>query len=349
MKGYARFCYGLFGWLGRPLGKDKTELEETLAKARMDMTTEVYYAFAFTTTLLVSSIVTFALVFIDLLNIPPLGKGLVTGSIESLLNIRTPFLYDLLRPILENVLYFAILIFLLLLLICKLYFFGIRLPILGRVGHSANMKKKARAKTVDLYIPYASSFVAAMAASNATIDVIMKGLASQTRKCSFWEKVMLGKPERSVYPEIDLEATGIYNDIKVLGLDTVTAIKNSVGRAPSPKLGEFFQGIYSTITSGGNLKLYFLNASEKYMQDNKQEQRLFLDQLALTVESYIVIAIAMPIFLIIMMVITMWVSGSGGGGGDASAGQLYLIIFGLLPLIHSGFAFGLYAKAKRRT
>jgi len=248
-------------------------------------------------------------------------------------------------PLFENTMIYMAALLALTVLISKFYFFGITVG--GRlIGNAAQMKRHSRAKVVDLYLPYASSFVAAMAASNATIEVIMKGIASQKKESSFWEKVLSGKKERSVYPEIDAEATSIYNDIKVLGLDTVTAIRNGVERAPSPKLAEFFQGIYSTITSGGNLKLYFLNASEKYMMDNKQEQKVFLDQLALTVESYIVIAIAMPIFLIIMMVITMWVSGSGGGW-DASASQLFLIIFGLLPLIHSGFAFGLYTQAKK--
>jgi len=333
MKGYARFCYGLFGWLGRLIARKKPEVEEILTKARMDMTAEVYYATAVTNTLLITFIGTFAIVMVDFF-------------LSHLILVLAALILIYISPVLLILLvYYHIIIFLLLLLVCKIYFFGVRIG--GHmIGHAAYIKRKHRAKIVDRYLPYAASFVAAMAASNATVQVIMKGLAGQKKKCTFWERVITGKPERSVYPEIDLEATAIYNDIKVLGLDTVTAIRSGVKRAPSSKLAEFLQGIYSTVTSGGNLKLYFLNAAEKYMEDNKQEQRVFLDQLALTVESYIVIAIAMPIFLIIMLVITMWVSGSGGGG-DTSANQLYLIIFGLLPLIHSSFAAGLYSKAKK--
>ena len=62
---------------------------------------------------------------------------------------------------------------------------------------------------------------------------------------------------------------------------------------------------------------------------------MFLETLAMLAESYVVVAVAMPLFLIVMLVIMFWVSGSGS---QMSEGMLYGIVLGLLPLIHISYS-----------
>ena len=108
----------------------------------------------------------------------------------------------------------------------------------------------------------------------------------------------------------------------------------AVDRAASPWVTEFFQGMVGTLTSGGNLKLYFLNRAEHYMRENRVRLHVFLETLAMMAESYVVVAVAMPLFLIVMLVIMFWVSGSGA---QLSETMVYGVVMGVLPVIHISY------------
>ncbi|MCK4615196.1 MAG: type II secretion system F family protein, partial [Thermoplasmata archaeon] len=151
--------------------------------------------------------------------------------------------------------------------------------------------------------------------------------------------------DRDVFPIISEEAAAVYRDMQILGIDTLTAIQHAVDRAPSPWLAEFFQGISSTLSSGGNLKLYFLNSAERFMEDIKQDQKQLLEQLAIQAEMFVTVAVAMPIFLIIILIITVWISSGTQTGNSMST--LYLVIFAFVPLLHFFFATMTYLNIKK--
>ncbi|MEE2811691.1 MAG: type II secretion system F family protein [Candidatus Thermoplasmatota archaeon] len=184
---------------------------------------------------------------------------------------------------------------------------------------TAEREKKARGERLEKFLPYAASYTAAMAAANATPMRIFKSLAAN----------------EEIYGEIAYDSAMIYRDISLLGMDLITAIKHAVNRAASPWATEFFQGMVGTLSSGGNLKLYFLNRAEHYMRENRIRLTLFLDSLGLMAESYVVVAVAMPLFLIVMLVIMFWVSGAGS---QISEGMVYGIVMGVLPMIHIAYS-----------
>jgi len=185
--------------------------------------------------------------------------------------------------------------------------------------NTAARELKQRSDRLEKFLPYASSYTAAMSAANASPQKIFKSLALN----------------EEIYGDIAYDSGLIYRDMTLLGYDLLTAIKLSVDRAASPWLTEFFQGMVGTLTSGGNLKLYFLNRAEHYMRENRTRLQVFLETLAMLAESYVVVAVAMPLFLIVMLVIMFWVSGSGS---QMSEGMLYTIILGVLPLIHVAYS-----------
>ena len=312
--GMADTAYSLFSFMADPMAASKYDLKDQLKKANMNLTPEQYVAL-YIMAMVVTSILALPMAFFM---VPILFGGLF-GLSGTLLQ-----LVQLLMSLLPLYTY--------------LYFW--------KLGSPAS-KAKQRGKTVNLYIPYAATYIASLAAANATLPVIFKSLAEQKEpKTGFslkMAKAFDGDEEKEIYPEICKEAGQVYKDITLLGIDSVTALKNAVERAPSAKLAEFFQGIFSTITSGGSLKKYFLNSAEHYMEDNKQQQKEDLDFIALMAETYVVVGIAMPIFLLIILIITQWISK---GGGEMDASMLYLIIFVLLPTIHLSFAAILYSSTK---
>lgn len=116
----------------------------------------------------------------------------------------------------------------------------------------------------------------------------------------------------------------------------MSTLKEAVDRSPSERFAEFLQGIVGTLTSGGNLKLYFLNRSEYYAQANRMHVKSVIQQMALFAEAYVVMAVALPIFAMIMAVITFWVSGSGM---KLEEEHLYMMVFGMFPMIQIFFAY----------
>ena len=199
--------------------------------------------------------------------------------------------------------------------------FGVLMPYgaFKYFGNTAQREKAARGDRLEKFLPYAASYTAAMSAANATPTKIFKSLAAN----------------EEIYGEIAYDAAMIYRDISLLGMDLITAIKHAVDRAASPWATEFFQGMVGTLSSGGNLKLYFLNRAEHYMRENRIRLTVFLESLGLMAESYVVVAVAMPLFLIVMLVIMFWVSGAGS---QISEGMVYGIVMGVLPMIHIAYS-----------
>lgn len=197
--------------------------------------------------------------------------------------------------------------------------------LLGAVQlYSPGLTSYQRGRDMEKNLPYAASYVAAMSAANATPDKIFKSLARNL----------------DIYGEISNEAAWIYQNMVFVGQDLVSTLKAAVDRSPSEKWGEFMQGMVGTITSGGNMKLYFLNRSEYYAQANRVAVKDLINQMALYAEVYVVVAVAFPIFAMIMALITFWVSGSGM---TLEEEHLYAMVFGGLPLIQGVFSFIFWA------
>jgi flagellar protein FlaJ len=186
---------------------------------------------------------------------------------------------------------------------------------------------RSRGINMDRQIPYAASYVSAMAAANATPSQTFKSLARN----------------KDIYGEISNEAAWIYHSIEFIGRDLVTTLKEAVDRTPSERFAEFIQGIIGTVTAGGNLKLYFLNRSEYYAQQNRVHVKDVLQQMALFSEAYVVVAVALPIFAMIIAVITFWVSGAGMKLEEI---HMYLLVFGLFPLIQIVFSTIFYGLSR---
>ncbi len=178
-------------------------------------------------------------------------------------------------------------------------------------------KAKARAKDIDLKLPYSLNYVAAMASAGVIPTEIFRSLSRQ-----------------NIYGEVSGEALYIYKDIQLHGFDIVTALRRAVDRSPSQKFKELLTGAITTVTSGGDLTTYFANKAQRHMWENRQDQKNFLEVMGLMAETYVTAAVAGPLFLIVMISIMTMLSG-----GNPST--LALIVYLVLPIINLGFVFGI--------
>ena len=176
-------------------------------------------------------------------------------------------------------------------------------------------KARKRAKDINLKLPYALNYVAAMASAGVIPTEIFHSLSKQ-----------------KIYGEVAREAAWIYKDIALHGKDIVTALKRAIDRSPSVKFQEFLQGAITTITSGGDLKIYFLEKAARYQWENRQDQKAFIETMGLMAETYVTVAVAGPLFMIVMMAIIAIITGAGPT-------NLTLLIYLLLPFLNVGYVF----------
>ncbi len=332
---WQQFCNRLLGRMFKKRARANKELSDNLIKGKMDVMPEVYIAQNILITLAVTAICALVLLaaFMPEIGAIALYEGLMDPAIDDICFEWTYWNKDLLDPTLpyDGCPYYRTRTFPVLGKAALVGVFGFIGPFVTwkMASGSAASAAKARGDMIEKYLPYAASYTAAMSAANATPAKIFRSLAMN----------------KDIYGDVADDAAMIYRDITLMGYDLITAIKMAVDRAASPWLTEFFQGMIGTLTAGGQLKLFFLNRAEHYMRENRTRLHKFLESIALLAESYIVVAVAMPLFLIVMLVIMFWVSGSGA---QMSEGMLYGIVLGFIPLIHVAYAFLVWSSSKEQ-
>ena len=299
LSGFETFSRVLFGWLGRLLTKDSVGLKNQLVKARIPVLPEDYVATSImqvVTAFLVGLGITLGLL---LFLIPEVIETLPVAGGEDGDTINVSKTQEAVIAV-----FLCIVIPLLIALVQWL---------------TPALQESSRASNMDRQLQFAASYVSAMAAANATPTQTFKSLARN----------------EDIYGEISVDAAWIFHSMEFMGRDLVTTLKEAVDRTPSERFAEFIQGIIGTVTSGGNLKLYFLNRSEYYAQQNRVHVKDVLQQMALFSEAYVVVAVALPIFAMIIAVITFWVSGAGMQLEEI---HMYLLVFGGFPVIQIIFS-----------
>ncbi|MCK4996257.1 MAG: type II secretion system F family protein [Thermoplasmatales archaeon] len=175
-------------------------------------------------------------------------------------------------------------------------------------------KSKARGKKIDRFMPYAANFINTMSVAGISPAEIFEALSNV-----------------ELYGEIQKEAKKITTEINLMGVDTITALKNAIAISPSEKFKKFIQGILSVIQSGSELGPYFERCVNDYMVTDLTDRKRNLESLAIMAESFVVTVIAFPLFLVIILS----VMGLTSGGIDF--GFIYMVAFVILPMAYIGF------------
>lgn len=282
---YQKYSYKVFGIFASNWLKNEPILEKKLQQARLRIRPEAYMAYV-----LMSAMVSIIIGFVII--------ALYFFIFSSIFQLSIPFL--------------KVLIYLSPLLLSLMTYMSLMA--------TPSIKAGERKKNLDMNLPYATNFIAAMASANVNPANIFKGLSKQT-----------------IYGEVQQEALWIVRDIEILGKDFISALHNAIERSPSTKFQDFLQGIIVTSISGGELKTYFVQKSQAFMNESVIEQKKLLETLGILAETFVIVVVAMPLFLIVMMSVFMMTEGEGGG----SASYLYMIIFLMIPASQVGFIYAI--------
>jgi flagellar protein FlaJ len=112
------------------------------------------------------------------------------------------------------------------------------------------------------------------------------------------------------YPYLEKEFKKLINEINLYGYDLINALRTSAYNSPSKKLSELFNGLATTINSGGYLPEFFEKRSQTLLFENRLEQEKKTKSAETFMDIYISLVIAAPMILMILLMM-MKISGLG--------------------------------------
>ncbi|MFQ5531362.1 MAG: type II secretion system F family protein, partial [Candidatus Nanoarchaeia archaeon] len=146
--------------------------------------------------------------------------------------------------------------------------------------------------------------------------------------------------ETKEYPTLEKELIKLINEINVFGHDLVTGLRNVGSNSPSKKLAELFNGLATTITSGGDLTEYFDKRAQSLLFEYRLEREKNTKSAETFMDIYISVVIAAPM-VIMLLLLVMKISGLGIG---VSTGMITLIMILGVSMINIIFLTFLHLK-----
>lgn len=186
-----------------------------------------------------------------------------------------------------------------------------------------SLEEKSAGNKIDRELPFAAIHMASIAGSMIDPSKIFS--------------IILTTKE---YPHIEREFIKLLNEINLLGYDLVTALRHSAINSPSRKLSELFNGLATTINSGGDLAEFFAKRAESLLFEYRIEREKRTRASETFMDIYISVVIAAPMILMLLLMM-MKVSGLGI---QLSTGMITLIMVLGITVVNIGFLTFLHLK-----
>ena len=155
------------------------------------------------------------------------------------------------------------------------------------------LEKKSIENLIDQELPFATIHMSAIAGSMIDPSKIFSIIISTKE-----------------YPELEKKFTKLINEVHVYGYDLASTIRNMAFFSPSTKLSELFNGIATTITSGGDLADFFDKRARSLLFEHRIEREKQIRAAETFMDIYISVVIAAPMILMLLLIM-MKVSGLG--------------------------------------
>ena len=185
------------------------------------------------------------------------------------------------------------------------------------------MEKKTVAAKIENELPFATIHMASISGSMINPSKIFDIIVSTKE-----------------YPNLEKEFRKLINEIHVYGYDFVSALKNISKNSPSTKLAELFNGLATTINSGGDLPEFFNKRADTLLFEHKIKREKETKAAETFMDIYISIVIAAPMVLMLLLMM-MKISGLGL---SLSTGMITLIMVLGVTIINIVFMVFLHLK-----
>ncbi len=176
---------------------------------------------------------------------------------------------------------------------------------------------KSISRRIQSELPFAALYMASIASAGIEPAKIFELMASSKE-----------------YKAVSTEIKKIVNQMNVYGIDLISAIKNSVRFISNKKLVELLNGIVLTLTTGGNLQVYFEQKADSLFVDYRLERKKFMQASNTYADIYTGLLITAPlIFMLVLVLINLLGSAIAG----LSPASIAMISIGLIIMLNIGF------------
>lgn len=147
------------------------------------------------------------------------------------------------------------------------------------------VEKRSISKRIDEELPFAVIHMSSISGSGIEPSEIFKiiGLSKE-------------------YPFLRKEIRKVMNQINIYGYDLVTALNNVAQGTSNKRLTELFNGLSTTINSGGSLSEFFEKRADTLMASYRLEKEKFIRVAETFMDIYISVVIAAPMILMLLLV-----------------------------------------------
>ena len=177
---------------------------------------------------------------------------------------------------------------------------------------------RRRATQIEEKLPFATMYLSTLAGTGTSVPKLFKVLS-----------------EVEEYGEVTNEAEKISRDIETFNMDTQQALRKAAERTPSREFKELMWGMNHVMTSGGSLRSFLQERSERLMEQYRRKVEDFAEKLSLLVEMYITVVIVGSIIFTSMSVVLS--TFSSNVNAETIVTIQVLSVFIGLPLISGMF------------
>jgi archaellum biogenesis protein FlaJ (TadC family) len=179
--------------------------------------------------------------------------------------------------------------------------------------------KRSQAKAhLETNLVYSLSYMAVLASSGMPIERILEAVA-----------------EVEDNPPLTRLTRKFLTNIKLLGVDVHTALREIADKSPSRSLSRKLEAIRTTVMTSGDLKTLLSYEVERQLSKKKEKLRNTLTTLVYVGELYVTLLVVTPVLFILMITIMSLMASASFG--EASALQLNLIVFFGIPVMATSF------------
>ncbi|MHC1627035.1 MAG: type II secretion system F family protein, partial [Methanoculleaceae archaeon] len=143
---------------------------------------------------------------------------------------------------------------------------------------------KGRARSIDLDLPYAITYMQALSTTMTLYEVIRR----------VYE-------ESDLFGEVSREFGLIVRDVEVFGDDLYAAIRNLQKSTPSETLADFLNDLIILSDSGGSITAFLAARSDIFRDAAKREMEMSLRTIEMMAEVYVTAFVAGPIVAMVML------------------------------------------------
>ncbi len=173
----------------------------------------------------------------------------------------------------------------------------------------------SRKQKIDISVPYTTIYLSTLSSGNIPLLEMFRIIGNMKE-----------------YGEVSKECSQIVRNVDLLGMNVESSIMKVADETPSKKFRELLEGIYYTITSGGNLYQYLKEKADVYVADYEDVLRRYSQTLSMLNQVYLSIIIVGSVFFIILTTIMNMISPS-----LSSLLMQFIIVFLIMPVVSIGF------------